>query len=281
MVDGVGSLAETRDGGRSWTPRASGLAPGASLQFVNDKVGFALFADNGLRKTTDGGSTWTAASNGMLQTPQIHAFFDAQLGVARGGSGRLPDGQPTSGTVWATRDGGLHWSALSAAPRFLNALLFVDATRWIGVGGNGIAQTEDGGASWKPLYPGDSELLAVARSETGIYWAAGRGGKLLRTVDAGVTWTAVALGGRTEDITAIKFADPKHGWLVGRGSTTGSDGLVMATRDAGLTWTVQPSGVTGNSSLADTLDAIDAIDARTAWIRGPYGGLLTTATGGY
>lgn len=79
-----------------------------------------------------------------------------------------------------------------------------------------------------------SVLQSAARAGDRLV-AVGERGIVLLSDDAGKTWRQVAVP-VSVGLTAVRFADPQHGWIVGHG------GVVLATSDAGQTWTQQLDG---------------------------------------
>jgi hypothetical protein len=67
--------------------------------------------------------------------------------------------------------------------------------------------------------------------------AVGYGGALLRTEDAGMTWTEISTGSET-NFRGVDFGDAETGMVVGQ------DGFVLRTEDAGLTWIPVATGST-------------------------------------
>lgn len=83
--------------------------------------------------------------------------------------------------------------------------------------------------------------------------AVGERGIVVLSDDAGRTWrqvpTPVSVG-----LTAVRFADEQHGWIVGHG------GVVLATMDGGQTWRKQLDGVQAAQLMLE--DAKAGGDAR-------------------
>ncbi|KAK3271504.1 hypothetical protein CYMTET_20153 [Cymbomonas tetramitiformis] len=98
--------------------------------------------------------------------------------------------------------------------------------------------------------------------------AAGNGGLVLYTSDAGEMWFERRRPGVYADIHGIHFIDDQVGWVVGEA------GLVMHTRDAGLTWTIQPSGVDAD------LRAVHFVDERYGWAVGLSATIIHSFTSG-
>ena len=103
-----------------------------------------------------------------------------------------------------------------------------------------ILHTTDGGQTWDGQNPGFASgvLLGLSAPDQNTAVAcgvSGRDGVMLRTTDAGTTWTNVSVG--TYDLgNAVAFADADHGWV----SAADSQGFCMlATTDGGTTWRSQ------------------------------------------
>jgi hypothetical protein len=71
----------------------------------------------------------------------------------------------------------------------------------------------------------------------------------------------------TDDLNAVYFTDPSHGWVVG------STGAILLTRNEGRSWTRQTSGTTAD------LMAIDCIDRKRCWAVGDKGTIVYTKDG--
>lgn len=83
--------------------------------------------------------------------------------------------------------------------------------------------------------------------------AVGERGIVLLSEDTGKTWRQVSVP-VSVGLTAIRFVDAEHGWIVGHG------GVVLGTSDGGKTWTRQLDGYRAAQLLLE--DAKQAGDAR-------------------
>jgi photosystem II stability/assembly factor-like uncharacterized protein len=119
-------------------------------------------------------------------------------------------------------------------------------------------------------------LYTVSVVDNSVAWAAGTGGKILRTVDGGATWTRVGQGGAvgTDDIYNIFGVDSSTALLTSSSTST----YIYKTTDGGTTWT-QVYSMPGGF-----MDAIWMFDAMNGFAYGdPVGGtweLLKTTDGG-
>ncbi len=184
-----------------------------SLYMLDPNNGWAL-TDTGVVRTMDGGSTWYNASpTGLNGAPSSPFFLDdstAWLAAATGGD-------PTTGTLYHTSDGGANWSA-TTVPFGGGSLHFIDATHgWDLVGLNAgmsheavaIFRTGDGGATWTRILVNDPSVAGFTNS--------------------------LPLAGDKNGITVL---DNTHAWVTG--SQPSSDFIyIYASQDGGTTWAHQ------------------------------------------
>jgi photosystem II stability/assembly factor-like uncharacterized protein len=300
-----GTILASNDGGESWslqpTPLTEDVVTG--IAFPTPSRGFAVTDSGGFIRTDDGGATWQGEPGKRTRRFWAVDFFDDRHGVVVGGS--LPD----NGLILRTSDGGATWSESHVSGVSHSTLFSVDmvspSEAWAGSGQGFAFHSTDGGSTWAHVLMPDSEtatgsLFAIGMTAGGTGWAVAGGplAKVLRTVDAGATWTVqemppdddlhglavidathvlIGAGGAsvlrttdgiawsrrdaglewvTDDLLAVDFPDPRHGWAVGDGGT------ISATTDGGVTWRRQPSGT-------DTqLRSVDFVDALEGWIVG-------------
>ena len=176
------------------------------------------------------------------------------------------------GKAIETRDGGRNWTTLATKTgHALYSVKFPDGDHgWI-VGQDGLVlHTDDGGKTWVEQEShadfeetdGTSKrayLFAIDALDVQHAYAVGDRSMLTRTVDGGKTWTAKKVpmeldtsGG--EQLAAadpvfydVKFADERHGWIVGE------FGKVLRTEDGGDTWKEQEQSLMGKTYF-DLLD---------------------------
>jgi photosystem II stability/assembly factor-like uncharacterized protein len=78
----------------------------------------------------------------------------------------------------------------------------------------------------------DDDLRAIACKGHEQAVVAGAGGVVLTTVDAGVTWNRIDIGGSAE-LRAVALSEGDRGYIVG-------DGVALRTQDDSLTWETLP-----------------------------------------
>lgn len=111
-------------------------------------------------------------------------------------------------------------------------------------------------------------LLDIAHAGKRLV-AAGDRGHILFSDDGGATWAQAKVPTR-QLLTAVYFADEKHGWAVGH------DALILATTNGGETWTRQYENREGEVPLLDVWFE----NSQHGFATGAYGVLLETTDGG-
>ncbi|MGI9590177.1 MAG: WD40/YVTN/BNR-like repeat-containing protein [Myxococcota bacterium] len=126
--------------------------------------------------------------------------------------------------------------------------------------------------SWQPPNP---DLYAVAARGDHV-WAVGYWGAVLRSQDAGATWTVLQTPTHAT-LSGVSFADERNGWVVGQ------MGAVLRTRDGGDSWEpqrVQVEDETGGARpLGIHLFAVAAVSPTAAWAVGDLGVVIRTEDG--
>tara|TARA_R110001592_G_scaffold363248_4_gene682211 strand:+ start:64313 stop:65221 length:909 start_codon:yes stop_codon:yes gene_type:complete len=206
--------------------------------------------------------------------------LDGQQGVAVGGAG----------LVLETADGGLSWTEM---PAFANtALLDVSCgsgPNLIVSQGGAIFRANEG--SYQAIDSGtDARLLAVDSNSSGLAYAVGAFGTILRSEDGGLTWELVPV-----DWEAIlnDFVEP-HLYDVqvdeaGVVTLVGEFELVVRSPDGGVTWETAHKGEASLFGLSLTADGsgfavgqegkiIRTSDGGSTWseVESPTGGILLT-----
>jgi photosystem II stability/assembly factor-like uncharacterized protein len=252
------------DGGRTWQakPVQGADVRWDGLWFANDRVGWLLGVDGALWNSRDGGDTWSLRPN-VGKVSAIAARDEQALWGVVGG------------TVRSSADGGTTWTALGDLPFSISddrVVLLQRLTEQEAVlmMNDRIAVTRDGGQTWQERPSGINEvLMAMTAVDAKTVWALGLAGAVIRSGDAGATWSRVEnLPGAPNQWRAVHFVDALRGWIVGAG------GRIVATRDGGTSWQEQLSGTPEN------LMRIQFLDGRSAIVYGDRGTVLLTGNGG-
>lgn len=160
---------------------------------------------NGLYHTTTGPNGFALTPEQVPGTPLLVRFFSPGVGLVVG----LPPAGAATWPLYRTADGGQSWQLLANAP----ALVGAD----------------------RPLFG------TVLGSQL---WVTTTLGYLLRTTDAGLTWTSTQL---PERLDKLAFRDAQHGLALGAATTR----PLYRTTDGGATWTLlAPTGPRRLNDLA-------------------------------
>lgn len=245
-----GYLAQTDDGGKTWTKQTIGTIEDINeIYFRNDDNGYVV-AGRKMFATGDGGRIWREIKiydpkDFRQGTPEFLSvrFADKKRGLIVGSL--VNKDVVVDSLVMRTDDGGVTWARIIVPSKLeLYHLDFVSSSRgWI-VGDDGlILATADGGMNWvKQSSKTDKTLYNVdfRDSQEGYAVGGNRGvGVILRTEDGGATWETVKTN-FSKTFLRVDFADDKNGWIVGYGGT------ILRSNDRGKTWITQDSGTKGN-----------------------------------
>lgn len=233
------------DSTNSWQPgAASGPTGGvwAIAQSPWDPATFLAATDSAVWKTIDGGLNWFPSGVGIMQKA-IRSLAIGSDGRCWAGSFDRWNGY---GHLYVSTDSGATWTiayepgshdavwAIAVSPD--DPDLIVIGTGCLASGRASLFRSDDGGGRWdqvycSPIFGSDrsiraiefltpAEILAGCESSTGV----------LRSTDAGLTWTPHAEGLDAANVYAITRAGPNL--VVGRGFSSS----VARSPDGGQTW---------------------------------------------
>lgn len=227
----TGEWLVSRDDGATWT--ISGFERDLEgLSFASDGSATIVGYGGMLRTTSDGGATWLDPTTRLSPLALFSVrFTDAELGLAVG----------EGGTVATTTDAGRHWSTqASGSVSALYGSAFPGRGFAIAVGGDRLANTPavigstDGGRGWVDLasfnFP-TAVLESVDCTSTTTCVAVGRCGFIVRTEDAGQTWSEIEPVDciRGAWLKSVRFRNAMAGLAVGQNT-------ILRTTDGGITW---------------------------------------------
>jgi len=233
-----------------------------AVSAVDDSTVWVSGARGTWARTSDGGVTWIAGvvpRADSVQFRDVHAFDHRTAYLLSIGNG------PAS-RIYRTDDGGASWTLQFTNPdstAFFDCFDFWDASHGMAFsdshdGRFTMVATEDG-RTWAPIDPAtlppanegeggfaSSGTCLVAWGDSSAWIGTGAspaGPRVLRTVDRGRTWTAMAAplpAGRGAGITTVAFRDALNGAVLG-GDIGRPDSVtdnVAFTRDGGASWTL-------------------------------------------
>ncbi len=185
----------------------------------------------------DEGRTWRFAKSPTNATLTSVYFVDARRGFAVG----------HDAVILRTEDAGETWLQVHAAPdeqKPLFALWFENADHGIAVGAYGsFYRTADGGKSWRAetILEGDRHFNSLAGGADGKLILVGESGLMIRSLDAGRTWTPLNLPYKGSYFGVLRVAD--RSWIA-----FGLRGNVFRSNSDGDGWN-QVSSIQSQASL--------------------------------
>lgn len=258
--DGV--LHRSTDGGATWSRR--GRIDASSVAFLTADVGVAA-TQFGVYRSADGGLTWARshpyAAHAVAAVPggaaavavtlEGAALVSVDAGATWASAASTPEALlavtcpsatrclagGTSGLLLVSDDAGATWAPRATGfTDVLVALAFGDDLRGLAIvsttdGSRSLHRSVDGGSTWEPVAL--EPVGAVAAAGPGSALAVGVAGLLVRSDDAGASWTQVGErrpvpGGQAGG--AVRLVAP------GVVLAAGTAGALRST-DGGATWT--------------------------------------------
>lgn len=199
-----------------------------------------------------------ASGNTVLiqATPHDRLFslvFNGEEGLAVGENGLLMN----------SADGGKSWTRVKAPTDLALIDVATNGKRTIAVGQMGLVLLRDGAGEWRKVDSGtDRRLLQVDINANGLAFAIGAFGTLLKSTDAGETWTDAApqwseIYESGEGDTAVIRDEPTN-WVVRVGDDGsvligGEYGQLIRSRDGGQNWDVVYRHVSDDGRVSPTI----------------------------
>jgi photosystem II stability/assembly factor-like uncharacterized protein len=242
-------------------PGPGGLCGSGPLQTAyvtaSGRANFAAgtYAAARVYKSLDAGGNWSASENGLPGPVGTGACAISQIAVPLVIDSADPDTLYLGLSLNAPTD------PACAAPT-------ID---------NGIFKSIDGGANWthsstglpRLAGPGSSHwnvlALAIDPSDPDVLYAGAYepvggsfNGRVLKSIDAGATWTDISVGIAGADVRAL-LVDPANPSIVyaGTGGSPVNPSGVYRSTDGGLTWNSFSIGLPADAATALALDPFD------------------------
>ncbi len=236
-----GQVLYSADAGQTWSLQAE-LGEGylEAVQFVDDQHGFICGDKGAFYATANGGTSWQRAAlddNWILSG--MH-FFDHRRGIVLGTATFQDSGErQRKPIVLHTSDGGKLFEPLADPPGafYSDAVEFVDEREGYIGGLRFILNTVDGGEHWQPFDLGQRVMIRAIHFSSGVGWAVGHDGVLLRSTNRGSSWEQLPMF-TDNRLRSVVFIDSQRGFI--SGDQNKSTGVIWQTVDGGRSWERQP-----------------------------------------
>lgn len=270
-----GSLLAARSAAAQWVNQTSGLPQYWGINFISivdaNNV-WATAQDDGPNnlsgtnptntyiRTTNGGTTWTVGTIPDAANLSVVSVAATSPTVAWIASDDYNNG---GARLYYTADGGTTWTrqlstGFTSPASSIDGVLAFSPTQAVVVGdaapGNTfeIYTTTNGGTTWTAAttparldayeFGISTTVVTVPGPDPGARscWMGTFSGRVLRSTDSGLTWTAALTG--LDAVTALAFSDAKNG-IATNYTASSTFGMIAVTSDGGVTWKVsKPSG---------------------------------------
>jgi photosystem II stability/assembly factor-like uncharacterized protein len=252
-----GKILETKDGGRTWENRPSGVDVALyAVHFVDDQHGWISGQEGLILHTADGGKTW--------QKQESNAVFEDRDGTRTSlylfGLHALDKDHAWAvgdrSILTSTADGGRTWTARKVA-------MELDLS-----GGESIAAA-------------DPILYDVAFTDLQHGWIVGEFGKIMHTSDGGTTWheqeRTLMEGTGIVDLLDLPTLYGVHMRNAREGVAAGIEGHLARTSDGGQRWTYDEIEV--DYPLVDPLFTVVELPDGSGWAAGAAGEVVRREPG--
>jgi len=228
----AGTVLTTDDAGSSWQDGAMEVDGALLGVSCGQKTSIAV-GQTGLIMRKEGDAAWAKMDSGTDQRLLSVSANEAGLAVVVGGFG----------TVLKSADAGLTWAPLSFDWEGILNDFYEPHVYDVSVSAEGIItlvgefdlvlRSADQGETWDTVNKGDTSLFAVHYRDATSGFSVGQDGKVVKTLDGGLTWTVMPVP-TNENLLDVWSSDSQV-------FVTGIRTL-LRSRDDGLNWEVITEG---------------------------------------
>jgi photosystem II stability/assembly factor-like uncharacterized protein len=307
IADSVSFILKSDDAGSTWATLWSSLPyVSHTFSFFNDSIGWLGAEADRIYKTTDGGVSWTLQYSDSKQRYPIKSISspDGIFVSAVDGSGRVlrstDSGQhwqfvqvdqhldysftikflnPAKGflagpDLWMTKNSGDTWTRVSKSLKGnLAKIDFASESIGMGVGGNFIYRTLDGGRNWSVAYESPTQSFVGLNMLDSLHIWATASDSIYRSNDGGSSWISFRLSNHIELMRGIQFLNSSTGIVFEVWENDSTFNYV--TTDGGNTWIKH---TINNIQHPSSFRKIRFTDARHVWFANQYGAWLSRDT---
>lgn len=238
-----------------------------SSQFINSNTGYALCENSTILKTTNYSINFFNPTWNFYSVNYTPNFYGVKLWIKNndfyiiGYSGKI---------IKSTNLGLTFVSQNSTITQNLIDIVFInDNTGYIAAAQN-ILKTTNGGTNWFINYSQLVNFYAIKFLNEQTGFAASDGGKIFRTSNAGLNWSAVQTSSM-QNINSLTFVNSTTGYACG------NLGALIKTINAGISWFNTGNAILGN------MQEINFFNENTGFVLNSYNNInnfVTTTNGG-
>lgn len=176
-----GKIFKTENGGVTYFQQTKAFSTIINkIYFTSNNTGFACSDSGRMMKTIDGGAHWELKPTNTLRGFTDISFINSNIGFA----------SAEGGLVFKTTDAGETWDSITTAdPDTYRAIWFINEDTGFVAGINKIQSTYDGGITWNVFTTNlASSLQDIVFTNNTLGYCAGTFGRILYTIDCGLTW---------------------------------------------------------------------------------------------
>lgn len=242
-ADGI--ILRTFDGGETWQTVYTGADHLRSIGFAATQIGSSGSVSGTFLRTLDGGDTWQDITESIPGASSIHDLCAASPEVIYGCGVWF---QPTC--VIRSTNGGMNWDKtnLNSMASALIDVLFLNADTGFASGkaqppslGGIMLAAADGGDTWSVRHltgHHDDHIWKLQTPDSihiygSVEAVVGTGTRIVRSSDAGSTWTTQAVKPLVPCMLVMGFLDTLHGFV-------GGDQILLETHDGRQSWQSLP-----------------------------------------
>ena len=247
-----GTLLKSNDHGATWTGIVTGLT--LDLRRVGLAGGAAdkVIVGGGcaLRRSDDGGDTFTRLPFTARDQGCAAGVVSFSFPTDKAGLLLLAGGR-----VLATVDGGRSFSRSTSVPNGATDILCNSERTCFAAGmtpsfGGSVMRTNDAGVSWTQVGTAPQVLVSLEQADATTFYAVGNGSSLAKSVDGGKTWTGRMISGVPLRSLARIRCGDAQRCLVTTTEGGGRGGPLYRTSDGGSTF----------SSITPSTDSTFAVE---------------------
>lgn len=235
VVGARGTFLRTFDGGAEWETIELGTRATLRSVAAASREYVVVAGDEGLYLSADSGTTWSTLATGAFSSVAVDLSGEVVMALDKSGTVWREDRSASlrpvfasngaealamsaggeravvlmpGNVLWATIDGGVNWQPVElGGTHALRSAQFATDGSLVAVGDEGVVVRLDAKQRATVHRPLRSRLWAVHLAASGAGYAAGDEGRLVQTLDGGLTWTALGKGAQAQ-VLAIDQAPP-------------------------------------------------------------------------